>query len=137
MGGWLKKFIQKFDDCYTYKPLAIERSPFSAFYMKNKQQISKEKLKRFKRVSDSGIYDLTFIVDGKIIQETQFHEYDLTDPDPEKKRRPIEEVNIPTLDYENNIKTQLAKLIVIIRDDINKYLTYINSGEQLSTVGKL
>ena len=105
--------------------------------MKNKQQISKEKLKRFKRVSDSGIYDLTFIVDGKIIQETQFHEYDLTDPDPEKKRRPIEEVNISTLDYENNIKTQLAKLIVIIRDDINKYLTYINSGEQLSTVGKL
>ncbi|MGY4383583.1 hypothetical protein ACVWYN_000602 [Pedobacter sp. UYP24] len=132
-----KTFIQKFDDCYSYKPFAMEKSPFASFYLKHKQQIYHEKLKRFKRLSDSGIYDLTFITEGKTVYETQFHEYDLTDPDPGKKKRPIEEINIPILDYQKNMETQLSKLIPMIRNEINRYLNRINAGENLSAVGKL
>lgn len=136
---WLqgtKTYIQQFDECNSYKPVLIPNSPINQYFSNYKQLIATEKLLRVKRISDMGVYDLTFI-DGKgVYYQTTYHDFDLSDPDPDKKKQPIEEVNIPILDYKRNMETKLSKLIPMIGDGISQYRAAITSGKERTMIGK-
>lgn len=131
-----KTYIQRFEECKSYKPVAITNSSIAKFFPENKQMIATEKLARIPRTNHMMIYDLTFIGDQGIYYQTTYYEFDLLDPDPYKKKRPIDEVNISMLDYKRNMETKLSKLIPMIDEEVNQYKAVISSGKERTMIGK-
>jgi len=132
----LKTYVQKFEECNSYKPVAIPNSSIAEFFPANKQTIATEKLNIIVRTTHMAIDDLTFIDNKGIYYQTTCYEFDLLDPDPDKKKRPIDEVNIPILNYQRNMETKLSKLIPMLHEAVDQYRAILSSGKERSLIGK-
>ncbi|MES2456996.1 MAG: hypothetical protein V4594_15690 [Bacteroidota bacterium] len=132
----LKTYVQRFEECNSYKPVAIPNSSIAEFFPANKRTIATEKLTRIQRTTHMAIDDLTFIDEKGIYYQTTCYEFDLLDPDPEKKKRPIDEVNIPIANYQSNMETKLSKLIPMLHEAVDQYRVILSSGRERAMIGK-
>ena len=131
-----KTYIQRFEECQSYKPVAITNSPLVEYFPKNKQKIATEKLTRIERTNHMAIYDLTFIDDTGVYYQTTYYEFDLLNPDTDKNRFQNKRFNKDVDNYKMNLQTKLSKLIPMLEEAVDRYRAIMSTGKEREMIGK-
>lgn len=131
-----KTYVQRFEECQSYKPLLITNSLIAEYFPKNKQIIATENLNRIKRTNHMGIYDLTFIDDRGAYYQTTYYEFDLLNPDTYKNRIQNKRLDKDVHNYKRNLETKLSKLIPMLEEGVDRYRASMSTGKEREMIGK-
>jgi hypothetical protein len=131
-----KTYVQKFNNCNTFKPLVIEKSNLAQFYPKHKDSIIKQKFTTFFRVFDAGEYDLDFINQSGTVAKKHFQAHDLIEPKKELNGYQIKDLDNALISYNRNVSSSLGKLVKIVWSDVTQYDTAMDSNAIRANVGK-
>ncbi|MGY4385460.1 hypothetical protein ACVWYN_002500 [Pedobacter sp. UYP24] len=131
-----KTYVQMFDICNTYKPIAIPNSSLNTFYNANKSKILTDKLLIFYRVYDAGEANYMFIGEKGVLLSTIVHAHDLLPPVTDGFKVNALELMNKEESYKRNMATSLAKFVQMLRPEIEKYNDNINSAASRAAVGR-
>lgn len=132
-----KTYVQKFNNCDTFKPLVMDKSNLAQFYLKQKNNIIKQKFITFLRVFDAGEYDLDFIDQTGKIAKTHFQSHDLIKPENEVNGYQIKDLDNALVSYNKNVNSSLGKLVNMVWSDISQYDSKMDSNAMRAKIGML
>jgi len=131
-----KTYVQKFNNCDTFKPLVIEKSELAQFYPKQKDSIIKQKFTTFFRVFDAGEFDFDFIDQTGTVAKKHFQAHDLIEPKNELNGYRVKNLDNALVSYNRNVNSSLGKLVKIVWSDVTQYDTAMDSNAIRANVGK-
>jgi len=132
-----KTYVQKFNNCDTFKPLVIEKSDLAQFYPKQKDSVIKQRFITFLRVFDAGEYDLDFIDQTGMVTNTHFRAHDLIQPKNDASGYPYKDLDKALVSYNKNMNSSLGKLVNMVWSDVSQYDTKMDSNAVRAKIGKL
>ncbi|MBC7757343.1 MAG: hypothetical protein H7069_00695 [Phormidesmis sp. FL-bin-119] len=132
-----KTYVQKFNNCDTFKPLVIEKSDLAQFYPKQKDSVIKQRFITFLRVFDAGEYDLDFIDQTGMVTNTHFRAHDLIQPKNDVSGYPYKDLDKALVSYNKNMNSSLGKLVNMVWSDVSQYDTKMDSNAVRAKIGKL
>ena len=131
-----KTYVQKFNNCETFKPLVIDKSDLAAFYPNQKDTIVKQKLITFHRVYDAGEYDLDFIDNTGTVAKTHFQAHDLIKPKNDIGGYPYKDLDKALVSYGKNINSSLGKLVNMVWSAVKQYDTEMDANVVRAKIGQ-
>jgi len=128
-------FMQKFNDCDTYKPLRMHDRKLYVFFKLHFKDIINEKTKKILtgRADHMEEYQFEFCIGNKALKKEWVAEMDFANP---TKKYP--NVFKPDLEaYKHNVQSYFGKFFLQVISDENKYYRFINSGAERAKVGSI
>jgi hypothetical protein len=130
-----KTYVQKFNNCNTFKPFIIKKSELAQFYPKQRDSIIKQKFITFFRVFDAGEFDFDFICQTGSIAKKHFQAHDLIEPKNERNGYPYKDLDKAKAGYYNNSNSSLGKVVKMVWSDVMQYDKAMDSNAIRASVG--
>jgi hypothetical protein len=131
-----KTYVQKFNNCETFKPLVIEKSELAEFYPLQKDSVTKQKFITFYRVFDAGEYDLDFIDQTGSTAKTHFQAHDMIEPKNDLSGRPLKDLDKALVSYSKNVNSSLGRVVKMVWSDVGAYDSQMDSNTERAKVGQ-